>query len=83
MSSDLRLDIPDELFDQLKAQFSSKQLVELTSSIARENYRVRFDHAFGIESAELSEGASAPFQSDRCRHALGRPRQTAVLGRMA
>ena len=54
------LEVPDELFDQLKAQFSPKQLVELTSSIAWENYRARFDHAFGIESAEFSEGAFCP-----------------------
>jgi alkylhydroperoxidase family enzyme len=42
--------VPDDLFDALKARFTPKQLVELTSAIAWENYRARFDHAFGIES---------------------------------
>jgi hypothetical protein len=31
--------------------------VELTSAIAWENYRARFDHAFGIEGENFSEGA--------------------------
>ncbi len=32
-------------------------LVELTSAIAWENYRARFDHAFGIEAENFTEGA--------------------------
>jgi hypothetical protein len=35
-------------------------MVELTSAIAWENYRARFDHAFGIESQEFSAGAFCP-----------------------
>jgi hypothetical protein len=31
--------------------------VELTATIAWENYRARFDHAFGIEAQGFSEGA--------------------------
>jgi hypothetical protein len=31
--------------------------VELTATIAWENYRARFDHAFGIEGEGFSEGA--------------------------
>ena len=42
--------VSDELFDALKARLTSKQLVELTSAIAWENYRARFDHACGMES---------------------------------
>jgi len=44
------VDVPDELFDALEARLTSKQLVELTSAIAWENYRARFDHACGMES---------------------------------
>jgi alkylhydroperoxidase family enzyme len=51
------VDVPDSLFDQLKARFNPAQLVELTAAIAWENYRARFNHAFGIESANFSEGA--------------------------
>jgi alkylhydroperoxidase family enzyme len=50
-------EIPDLLFDKLRRQFSDAQMVELTATIAWENYRARFNHAFGIESANFSEGA--------------------------
>ena len=43
-------EVPDELFAELRKHFSAQRMVELTSVIAWENYRVRFDHAFGIES---------------------------------
>ena len=58
--TDTPVEISDDLFDELKAVFTEQQLVELTSSIAWENYRARFDHAFGIESAEFSQGAFCP-----------------------
>jgi len=41
----------------LRERFSEAQLVELTSAIARENYRARFDHALGIEGENFTEGA--------------------------
>jgi alkylhydroperoxidase family enzyme len=49
--------VSDELFAQLREHFSPPQMVELTSAIAWENYRARFDHAFGIEAEGFSEGA--------------------------
>jgi len=51
------VEVPDALFDQLEARFNPAQLVELTAAIAWENYRARFNHAFGIESANFTEGA--------------------------
>jgi len=51
------VEVPDALFARLRERFSEAQLVELTSAIAWENYRARFDHAFGIESANFSDGA--------------------------
>jgi 4-carboxymuconolactone decarboxylase len=54
------VDVSDELFGALRARFSERQVVELTSSIAWENYRARFDHAFGIESAGFTAGAFCP-----------------------
>ena len=51
------VDVSDALFDQLRHDFTPRQLVELTSAIAWENYRARFDHAFGCESEGFSEGA--------------------------
>ena len=48
--------VPDALFARLRERFTEAQLVELTSAIAWENYRARFDHAFGIEAENFSEG---------------------------
>ena len=44
------VNVPDELFAELRGHFNERQLVELTSSIAWQNYRSRYDHAFGVES---------------------------------
>ena len=52
--------ISDQQFEELRSHFNEKQLVELTSAIAWENYRARFNHAFGIEAEGLSEGAYCP-----------------------
>jgi alkylhydroperoxidase family enzyme len=40
--------VPEDLFARLKEHFTSRQLVELTSAIAWENYWSRFNHAFGV-----------------------------------
>jgi len=45
--------VSDELFERLKTHFSDEQIVELTASIAYENYRARFNHALNIESDNL------------------------------
>ena len=45
--------ITDEMFADLKRHFDEEQLVELTASIALQNYRARFDHALGIGSDQL------------------------------
>jgi 4-carboxymuconolactone decarboxylase len=50
------VEIPDAMFARLRGRFSEEQLVELTSAIAWENYRARFDHAFGIEGENFTEG---------------------------
>lgn len=51
------VEVPDTLFEKLRAQFSAAQLVELTATIAWENYRARFNHAFGAESENFSQGS--------------------------
>ena len=50
------VEVPDDLFADLQKHFDPRQLVELTSAIAWENYRARFDHAFGIEAEGFSPG---------------------------
>jgi len=54
------VEVSDELFEGLKRRFTERQLVELTSAIAWENYRARFDHAFGIGAEGFSEGVFCP-----------------------
>ena len=51
------VEVSDALFIRLREKFSEAELVELTSAIAWENYRARYDHAFGIEAENFSEGA--------------------------
>jgi alkylhydroperoxidase family enzyme len=51
------VEVSDALFERLRAKFSTAQLVELTAALAWENYRARFDHAFGIESENFTQGA--------------------------
>jgi alkylhydroperoxidase family enzyme len=51
------VEVPDHLFDELRKHFNEKQLVELTSAIAWENYRARFNHAFDIGSEGFAAGA--------------------------
>jgi len=54
------VEVSDDLFANLQERFNERQLVELTSAIAWENYRARFDHAFGIEAEGFSKGAFCP-----------------------
>jgi alkylhydroperoxidase family enzyme len=51
------VEVPDALFARLREKLTAAQLVELTSAIAWENYRARFDHAFGIEAENFTEAA--------------------------
>ncbi len=49
--------VTDELFDALREHFGEAQLVELTAAIALENFRARFNYAFGMGSQGFSEGS--------------------------
>ena len=51
------VEVSESLFSRLRERFHEAELVELTSAIAWENYRARYDHAFGIEGENFSEGA--------------------------
>jgi AhpD family alkylhydroperoxidase len=52
-------EVPEELFDALRERFDERQLVELTSAIAIENYRARYNWAFRIEPQGFTHGACA------------------------
>ena len=45
--------VPDAVFARLRQHFGDEEIVELTASIAYENYRARFNHALDIASDNL------------------------------
>jgi alkylhydroperoxidase family enzyme len=51
------VEIHDALFAKLREKFSDAQVVELTATLAWENYRARFDHAFAVEAEGFTEGS--------------------------
>jgi alkylhydroperoxidase family enzyme len=46
-------EVSDEVFAEVRAQFSDAQVIELTQAIALENFRARFNCALKIESDGL------------------------------
>jgi AhpD family alkylhydroperoxidase len=50
------VEVSDELFAGLREHFDDAQIVELTSLIALENMRGRFNHALGFGASGLTEG---------------------------
>ncbi len=42
------VDVPDELFDELRRHFNDSEIVELTAMISLENFRARFNRALQI-----------------------------------
>jgi len=52
--------VSDELVAALREHLDDAQMVELTSVIALENYRARFNWALGIGSQGFAEGAACP-----------------------
>ncbi len=43
-------DVTDAVFADVRARFTEEQTVELVCAVAMENYRARFNRAFGVES---------------------------------
>lgn len=50
--------VDDELFDALRRHFSERQLVELAAAVAIENYRARFNQAFGVAPQGFTQGGA-------------------------
>jgi len=44
------IDIPDEVFEELRRHFNTEQIVDLTATVAMENMRARFNRALQVES---------------------------------
>ena len=54
------VEVPDELFEALRAELDEAQLVELTATAAWENYLARFNRGFAVEADGLSGAAVCP-----------------------
>lgn len=63
------VEVSEALFAQLRANFTEPQLVELTATIAWENFRARFDHAFGVEAEGFSQGSFCAVPVRKALHA--------------
>ncbi len=46
-------DVSEAVFEEIRALFSTEQIVELTAAIALENFRARFNCALKVESDGL------------------------------
>ncbi len=54
------VEVPDDLWKTLAEHLDPEQIIELTATIAWENFRARFNHALEVESGDFSEGAYCP-----------------------
>lgn len=52
--------VSDPLFAALRRDLTQRQLVELTSAIAWENFQSRFNRMFDVEAEGFSKGAFCP-----------------------
>jgi alkylhydroperoxidase family enzyme len=61
------VEVADALFAKLREKFTDAQLVELTATLAWENYRARFNHALGTESEGFTQDSycALPVHSGR------------------
>ena len=49
------VDVPDDFFEKLRAEFSEKEIVELTSHIAQENYNAKSNRPLRVEANNICE----------------------------
>ncbi len=63
------VEVKDTLFAKLREKFTDAQLVELTATLAWENYRARFDHAFAVEAEGFTEGSYCALPARAAHHA--------------
>jgi len=53
-------DVSESLYEDLRRHFSERALVELTATIAWENYRARFNRTFDVQAEGFSKGNFCP-----------------------
>ncbi len=69
--SETPAEVPDELFEKLRAHLDEGQLIELTATAAWENYLARFNRGFAVEAEGFAAGAVCPVP-DHLRPPAGR-----------
>ena len=47
------VDVPDAFFERLRAEFSEREIVELTSQIAQENYNAKSNRPLRIQANDF------------------------------
>jgi alkylhydroperoxidase family enzyme len=63
------VEVSDTLFAKLRERFTEVQMVGLTATLAWENYRARFDHAFGVEAEGFTKGGYCALPARAASHA--------------
>jgi 4-carboxymuconolactone decarboxylase len=58
------VEVPDDLFDELRQHLDEEQILELAHHVALENLRGRFNLALGIGAAGFSEGMVCALPDD-------------------
>jgi alkylhydroperoxidase family enzyme len=56
----LPADVSDELFAALRAEFSEREMAELSAVICWENARARFNRTFDVGAEDFSKGKFCP-----------------------
>jgi len=49
------VDVPDDFYARLRAEFSEREIVELTATVAHENYNSKFNRPLRIEANGFCE----------------------------
>ncbi len=57
-------DVPDALYNRLRAALAEPAMVEITAAVAWENYRARFNRAFSLGSQGFSEEGFCALPAD-------------------
>ena len=57
--------VPDNVYEKIRSIFNESQIIELTSVIAWENYKARFDHVLKIESQGYSVDSFCPLPATK------------------
>lgn len=53
--SAIPVDVPDEFFERMRAEFTEREIVELTSQIAHENYNAKMNRPLRVGANDLCE----------------------------